>query len=66
LDVVDLTVQHSAAAVLRYLNIQHLKPAAHRLSHNADNAACANVQGKDHILLLRFVFRHIADAPFCS
>ena len=64
LNIVNLAIQHRPAAMFRRLNIQHLKPAAHGLSHNADNAARANVQGEDHILFLRSVFRHIADAPF--
>ena len=52
MDVVNLAIQHGAAVVLRRLDVQGLEPAAGGPAHNAHDAAGADIQGKDQVLLL--------------
>ncbi len=52
-DVVNLTIQHGAASVLRHLDVQGLEPSAAGPSHNAYDAAGPDIQGENQIPLLR-------------
>ena len=52
LNIVDLAVQHSAAAMLCHLNLHGSETAPGGLTHNTDNAAGPNVQGENHVPVL--------------
>ena len=48
----DLPIQHGPFAVLFCIDGQHLEAVAHRLAQHADDAARADVQGKDQVVFL--------------
>jgi hypothetical protein len=52
MDVVNLSVQHSAAVVFRHFDIQGLEPAPGGLAHNAHDTAGPDIQGENQIPLL--------------
>jgi hypothetical protein len=64
MDVINLSVQHGAASVLRHFDVQGLEPAPGGPAHNAHDAAGPDIQGKDQILLLGSQILHHATLLF--
>ena len=59
LDVLDLSIQHGALAVVLLLDGKHPEHPVLHPAHHADDAAGADVQRKDHVsVLFVFHFRH--------
>ena len=55
-DILDLAVQHGAAAMLLLLDGQHLQALVHHPARYADDAACADIQGEYQLRVLLFQF----------